>query len=98
MSPNKGPGKPHANQAQVMEYQVHGPECVLELRKDSIKLGVQAYHGIVTLFVLEDPTVEERVKLRLEVHATGHHHDPTGLTYVGTAQLGPAIWHVFERA
>lgn len=58
-------------------------------------LSVQEQRGSVCLWALCDPD-EPPVQRYFSIVGTGHKFDPRARKYLGTAQIGEFVWHVFE--
>ncbi len=59
-------------------------------------LSVQNQNGNLTLWALVDDR-RDQVPRKFLVVGTGQDFDAFGLEYVGTAQIGIFVWHVFEE-
>ena len=58
-------------------------------------LCVQNQHGYLTLWALVDPNAKSSDRA-FRIVGTGHLFNPDRLTYIGMAQVGLLVWHVFE--
>ena len=60
-------------------------------------LTVQVQQDVITLWAMVDPD-QPRTDRRFVVWGTGHRHsDAEKLTYIGSVQMGPFVWHIFEE-
>jgi hypothetical protein len=60
-------------------------------------LCLQMQQDVPTLWALCDPAASSETRV-FERHGTGWQIDDADkLKYVGTAQDGPFVWHIFER-
>ena len=59
-------------------------------------MTVQGQHGKLCLWaaVHTDSPLKKR---KIEVMGTGESFEKAPRTYIGTAQVGSKVWHVFER-
>lgn len=57
-------------------------------------LHVAMQMGILTLWAEVDPNAPKE-PMQAHVIGTGQPFDETGMTYVGTAQDGPFVWHLY---
>lgn len=70
-------------------------EFVIEMPKGAKVLCVQAQDGEIFLWVKLDP--DHCTELRkFTIYGTGN-DVPSGGVYIGTVQIDPFVWHVFEE-
>ena len=85
----------------IWKYQLPLKGETLDLPVGAEVLCVQAQRGAVCLWVMVsihgNPTDGMREPRRFEVYGTGYEVRPDeNHQYVGTAQVGDFVWHVFE--
>lgn len=59
-------------------------------------LSVQWQSGLLCFWALVDPNANKLSRC-IEIFGTGHEVGEALRIYLGTAQAGPLVWHVFER-
>ncbi len=67
----------------------------IEMPQGAEIVFVAGQAGILCLWAIVVPDSPMGVR-RFVVHGTGHPVYASARTYVGTAQIGPGVWHVFE--
>ncbi len=72
-----------------------GPQTI-RLPKNARVLHVGSQDEILMLWCMVDPN-NASVTRRFEVFATGQKVDSVGLNYLGTTQVQPFVWHIFEH-
>lgn len=75
---------------------------LIEVPAGSVILSVGNQRGTVCMWVVVDPSVEERESRCIEIHGTGHSFNnssvPDGKSrkFLGTVIVDPFVWHLFE--
>ncbi len=59
-------------------------------------LSAQMQGQSPVMWALVDPEELNTEARRFHTIGTGHHHDFSGMGYIGTYQDGGLVWHVFE--
>jgi hypothetical protein len=81
----------------IWKYQLFVVDIVrpLEMPKDSKIVYVAEQNGAICLWSLGSPKADTETR-HFVVHGTGH---PvcTQESYLGSAQIGTFVWHVFEE-
>lgn len=83
---------------QIFKYALRitdGPQTVF-MPLGSRILSVQNQNGNLTFWALVDDR-RDKVPRKFLVVGTGQDFDAFKLQYVGTAQFGVFVWHVFEE-
>lgn len=81
---------------QIFKYELPVTDVVtVSMPKGAKILTVQPQRGAVTLWAEVDPTAR-RVDRRFQIVGTGNNFDPNGARYLGSAQTGIFVWHVYE--
>lgn len=76
----------------VFKYEISaGP---MEMPKGSQVLSFQDQRGTLCLWALVDPEAPTQTR-QFQVIGTGHEVDPNS-SFIGTTQVGPFVWHLFE--
>ena len=75
-----------------------GPESefVIGIPEGAKVLCVQPQAVEICMWVQVCPEHENENRTFV-VHGTGHPIESVGKTYIGTVQIGPLVWHVFEK-
>lgn len=82
---------------QIWKYEFAVQDDVtLSMPRGAKILTVQDQRGAVTMWAEIDPAAP-REKRRFRVVGTGESLDPNRLQYLGTAQFGVLVWHVYEH-
>jgi len=87
----------------VYKYPLKGLENAalleVEMRQGSRILALQMLDRIPCLWVMVNTDERKLVRRLLRIYGTGRpiEEDPADLDYIGTVQMGPFVWHVFER-
>lgn len=75
-------------------------DFVIQMPRDAKPLALQAQGSVLTLWALT-PKIETgtpMVERRFFLVGTGWAFEHlSSMTYIGTAQIGGLVWHVFER-
>ncbi len=72
-------------------------EITLSLPKAAKILCVQTKNDLPNLWVMVDPEETEMYQRKFFVVGTGHDFPGQfNVIYIGTCQIGPFVWHVFE--
>lgn len=79
----------------IYKYPLSLDETLVEMPVGAKLLDVQTQRDVVYLWALVDPTKETEERT-FHIYGTGHGVGDGG-DYIGTAQDGPFVWHVFER-
>ena len=56
----------------------------------------QTQGGVATLWAKVTPSGQPTRRL-IEIFGTGHPMDDADREYIDTIQVGPLVWHIFER-
>jgi hypothetical protein len=76
------------------EFSIIDGEQSAEMPKGADIVHVGNYAGVLCAWAVVAPS-SAKVTRRFVVHGTGHPIE-TGEQYLGTAQIGPFVWHLFE--
>lgn len=71
-------------------------EQTIEMPAGAVILTVQVQDGKLCLWAKVNTVHLVKTKRKIAVVGTGNSFDGIG-AYIGTAQLGPGVWHVFEK-
>jgi len=58
-------------------------------------LSFAEQHGVLCLWALVHPTLPREMRSFM-LHGTGHDDVQPNEHFIGTAQQGPFVWHLFE--
>lgn len=67
----------------------------ISLPEDAEVLSVQIQHGKPCLWALVIPDSPTKSRV-IEIFGTGTQIPEGNRTYIGTVQMGPFVWHVFD--
>lgn len=83
----------------ILKYSLNtNTEQEVILPKGAKILSVQPKDGILTMWAMTPRQPSYPVKRKIRIYATGQYIDDTNLAYIGTAQVGIYVWHVFEES
>jgi hypothetical protein len=71
-------------------------KVTVNMPKGAEVLTVQTQGRGLYLWALVEPSIST-VERRFEIFGTGHPITAGKRNYIGTAQVGPYVWHVFEN-
>lgn len=82
----------------IWKYGLNIGKTTVPMRRGAIVLCVQMQNDTPMLWALVDPDPTLSIQMRrFEIVGTGHPCDDLDPDrYVGTVQIGPLVWHIFE--
>lgn len=83
---------------QIWKYSLSGSSALLEMPAGAQVLCVQMQRGQPMLWALVD-TDQPKTERQFVIVGTGHvvDDDDEAHHYIGTAQYGAFVWHIFEK-
>lgn len=69
---------------------------ILRLRAQSEILSVQVQNGEIQLWILEDQSMSVFCDRHIAVIGTGNPFNYNLNRFIGTVQMTPFVWHIFE--
>jgi len=79
---------------QIWKFEIPQDGSLVEMPQGARLLRVDEQYRKVMIWALVEPDAE-KVNRHLLVYGTGHEVE-TDLPFVGTAFVGPLVWHVFD--
>jgi hypothetical protein len=80
---------------QIWKYPLNGIISNVEIPMDAEILTVQLQNGQPTIWALVNPKNELESR-NFTIVGTGNPFDDTNHQYIGTFQIEPFVWHLFE--
>lgn len=84
---------------QIWKYQLEQMHSSIMMPIGAEILTMQLQNGKPCIWALVDPEAEKSIR-EIEIHGTGHDISYTDIIqrkYIGTYQVEPFVFHVFER-
>lgn len=81
---------------KIWKYELEWPVQSLLVPVGATFLSVAVQGPNVCVWAIVDQVIDEREHRMVRVVATGQEFDPEGTNYIGTVQIEPLVYHVFE--
>jgi hypothetical protein len=81
----------------IYKYRLGLTDDSLQMPIGAEILCVQTQQGEITIWALVDTNAASETR-RFAIHGTGFSVPNDGRLYLGTVQIAPFVWHIFEVA
>ena len=80
---------------KILKYQLSGFENIIEMPENAKVLSIQLRENGIYLWAITDPD-NKKVQRKFLLVGTGQQFNSDNLEFIGTVQVEPFVWHIFE--